>query len=175
MIRAMSVLGTLALLGASYLLFPGCGNDCAGVHCDTTRVELYITDADGEASGASRVTYTLHPYDDEGELMDETELDDADIDITEARKPLCGHEDEDGNCAVWVAEAGFGLYSFDADLVEDGLTVATNSVVVDLPPPAKGKNCCGKVDSAEAELVLDPDAAGDTGGDDTGDSGDSGA
>lgn len=168
--RVLSVTATLALCAAAYLLFPACGNDCAGETCDTTRVVVTIVDADDEEAVASRVTYTLAPYDEDGvEVTDPDEADELGYDLEEVRKALCTNEDEDGNCSTWVAESGFGHYYFTAEYVdEDGVsTTATGDV--ELEQPAKAKKCCGKVASGDLSMTIDPE--GTSGGDDSGDSG----
>lgn len=173
MTRILSVSATLALCAAGYLLFPACGNDCAGATCDTTSVVVSIVDGEGEEAVASRVTYTLAPYDEDGvEVTDPDEADELGYDLEEVRKALCTNEDEDGNCATWVAEAGFGHYYFTAEYIEDDIVIDTATGDVALEQPAKAKKCCGKVASGALDLTIDDDAS--TGGDDTADSGDSG-
>ncbi len=149
------------------------GDDkCAEVDCDYTHVTVEIVDDEDEASLATRVTFTLHPYKDNGVLMTEDELDDAGIDVEEVRQASCVSADED-ECARWIAAAGFGVYTFTAVLAdeEEGTQIKTQCQL-DLPPPTdpEDKACCGLVATDETEMTLDEDDL-DAIGEDTADTG----
>jgi hypothetical protein len=157
------------------LAFIACGQDnkCRAVDCDYTHVRVDLVDASGDETSATKVTYTVHPFDDAGVLMSEDELDDAGIDVDKSYTASCGSDDED-DCSIWIAAAGFGEYTFTATVAADEDTGQdyTTKKVICLPPPDSSDNesCCGIVDSREKEIVVDPDAASDTGdtGQDTG-------
>lgn len=162
---------TLGGLLATHTLSACKKNECATVDCDYTHVTLDIVDDEGEESWASKVTYTLVPYDDKGKLMDEDALDDAGIDPDEVRKAACVGADQD-ECARWVAAAGFGVYTFTAVMADtDEGTEIQVQCKLDLAPPTSSENkgCCGLVSTDDTELILDEDDldaesdSGDTG------------
>lgn len=152
---AAAVVAVLAL-GA------GCNKEkdaCVRVVCDFTRVVVSVVDADGEAGTASKVTFTIHPYNDDGEPMTEDELDDAGVDLTKEREAACV-ADENGDCPTWNAAAGFGDYTISGFLndEETGSALDTDLVTISLPfPDGQPDECCGYTNSVDATLTLDED------------------
>ena len=171
--RLVIGVGVAMGLGAALALL-SCGHEdkCRAVSCDYTHIRLDLVDASGSETSATKVTYTVHPFNDAGELMSDEELDDAGIDADKSYTATCGSDDEE-DCSVWVAAAGFGEYTFTATVAADDDTGQdyTTRKVVCLPPPDTSDNeaCCGLVDSREKDMVVDPDASSDTG--DTADTG----
>jgi len=167
-------MGIATGLGAT-LAFIACGQDnkCRAVSCDYTHVRVDLVDADGDETSATKVSYKVHPFNSAGVLMTDEEADDAGIDLDKTYNASCGSDDED-DCTIWIAAAGFGEYTLTATVAADddtGEDYKTTKVIC-LPPPDSSDNeaCCGLVDSREKDMVVDPDADADTGdtGQDTG-------
>lgn len=159
----------LALLGIA-LGAAGCDkskDDCVRVVCDFTHVSVNVVDNDGDASDATSVSFTIHPYNEDGDLMSEDELDDAGIDITEEHQASCV-EASDGTCPTWNAAAGFGEYTISGVLKDDetGDILDTDQLVdaVQLPyPDGPPDDCCGYTNAVETSIKLDKDGDEDTG------------
>lgn len=164
---------------------PGCNkNECIDVACDYTHVTVHIVtdslDDDGnpEAGTASRVIYSVNPYNEDGEPMSEDELDESGF-STSPREASCANRNEDeGTCDTWVVGAGFGKYEITAFLCDEDdddyeppcgndksktYFLGEVSGVVDLTVPTEDElakvdepqlSCCGSVHSDELELEL---------------------
>lgn len=138
----------------------GCNKEkdaCVRVVCDFTRVVVSVVDADGEEGTATTVTYTIHPYNTDGEPMTEDELDEAGVDITEKHDAACVAAD-DGSCPTWNAAAGFGDYTISGILNDEdsGAQLDTDQVSISLPyPDGPPDDCCGFTSSVATSLTLD--------------------
>ena len=151
-----------AALAAVGALSAGCNKDensCVRVVCDFTRVAVSIVDADGEVGNATTVSFTVHPYNTDGQPMTEDELDEAGVDITEKRDAACVLDNDD-NCSLWNAAAGFGDYTISGFLNDDetGEQLDTDLISVPLPyPDGQPDDCCGYTNSVSATMTLDKD------------------
>ncbi len=134
--------------------------DCADVRCDYTHVTLSVVDAEGDESYATKLTYTFWPYGKGSTKMSEDEAEDAGYDLEENRKAHCLSEDDE-ECALWVADAGFGEYVFTGVLAgddeEDPTYTVTCKVSIPIPASSENEDCCGLVATEETDLLLDPD------------------
>lgn len=156
---------------------PGCSKDeCVSVACDYTHVTVSIVtdglDDDGnpEAGTASRVVYTVLPYNEDGDLMSEDELEESGFNPEQLREASCANRNEDeGTCDTWVAGAGFGQYEITAFLcdeedesyqppcnIDNPLLLDRSSGTADLTVPAdeKATACCGKVSADAIDITL---------------------
>lgn len=151
-------LGVAMGLGGA-LAFVACGKDdnkCRTVSCGYTFARVDIIDEDGDEASATKVTYTLTPYNDDGTLMDEDQLHDAGVDPDESHDATCGSDDED-DCSVWIAAAGFGVYTFSAEVDDDdGNLEATGEETVNVPPPDASEEsvCCGLINDDREDLTV---------------------
>ena len=154
----------------------GCsGTDCKAADCEYTHVnatffneagcvpkDLDDDDSDCELVGATAVTYTVLPFDEDGVLVTLEEGEELDV-----KDAICGariSEDtaEDEGCSLWVAYGVFGQYTITAKMAEGGKLEGT----IEVKEPNAATACCGKV---AIEDLYFPEAGSTEGGDDTGD------